>query len=438
MNNDTHSSPNHSRREFLKTTATLAAATTLGGLDLSRSAHAAGSDILRVGMIGCGGRCTGAAENALSADPGTRLVAMCDVFKDRVLEKRKYLQNKKPNQVTVDDDHCFDGVDGYKHVIASSDVVLIANAAKFHPYHLRAAIQAGKHAFIEKPHAIDPAGVKVLREALALAQEKKLCVVSGLQSRYHQGIIATVQQIQDGAIGEVVAIEENWLRAPYGLYERKPGMTETEFQFSNQYHFHWLSGDDLVQTLAHNLDRSNWVMRNQPPVKVHGMGGRSSLVGEIYGSVFDHHSATYEFANGVRLFAACRTINNCHEEVASLVLGTKGRASLLGCRIWGEKNWQYTGKSGNAYQIEHDRLFAAIRAGVPLNNGEYMVPSTLTVVMGQISCYTGKQVTWDQISQSDFNYPPKAEDCRMDMEPPVTPGPHGSYPVYVPGQTKLI
>jgi len=429
--------PGATRRQFLRTSATALSAVAVGTLDLSRSAYAAGSDVIRVGMIGCGGRCAGAAAEAMAADPGVRLVAMCDIFLDRVHAKRAALKTTKPDQVQVDDDHCFTGFDGYKKVIESSDVVLIANAAKFHPLHTLAAIQAGKHVFVEKPHAIDPAGIKMVTAASELARQKKLSIQSGLHSRHHPGYAETIQRIHDGAIGEVVSIEENFLRAPYGLVPRKEGLTELEYQCSNQYHFTWLSGDDVVQSLVHNLDRAGWVMRGQTPVKAHGLGGRSSMFEEIYGNVFDHHSVIYEYANGVRLYAFCRTQHGCYNEDSSIVLGSKGRASIKSCRIRGQTEWRWEGE-GNPYQIEHDKLFAAIRSGNPINSGDYMVSSTLTAIMGQITCYTGQEVTWDQLTQSDFFYPPAPEACTMDMEPPVKPGPNGSYPVYVPGQTKLV
>lgn len=422
-----------SRREFL------AAA----GLSIAAGAHAAGSDIIRVGMIGCGGRCTEAATQAMTADPGVRLVAMADVLMSRVREKRAQLKAKYPAQVAVDDDHCFAGFDAYKHVIESAGVVLIANAAKFHPLHALAALRAGRHVFVEKPHAIDPAGMATLRAAIALAREKNLSLVSGLQSRFFPGYRETVARVRDGAIGDIIAIQETWLRAPYVLYPRVPGITEVEYQGSNQYHFHWLSGDDVPQTLIHNFDRARWALGEQNPVKCHGMGGRSTLRGEIFGSVFDHHSAVYEFAGGVRLYACCRTIPNCYEENSSVLLGAKGRAFLTQTRIEGEKPWRwegrmYSGRTTNPYQIEHDELFKAIRSGKPLQSGDYMADSTMMGIIGQLSCYTGKEVTWKQAMASNFNYGPKPEDVRADMEPPVRPGPDGLYPVYIPGETRLL
>ncbi|MDH4239947.1 MAG: Gfo/Idh/MocA family oxidoreductase [Phycisphaerae bacterium] len=432
-----NASQNTTRRKFLKSTAALAGGALASKLTTGEVAYAGGSDIIRLGMIGCGGRNTGAAAQALTADPGTRLVAMCDIFMDRVKGVRRILKEQKTDQVTVDDDHCFAGFDGYKHVIESSDVVVIANAAKFHPLHAMSAIKAGKHVFVEKPHGIDPAGLKLLQQAAEMAKQKGLCLVSGLHSRYHLGYAETVQRIHDGAIGDVVAIEENFLRGPYGVIERKEGLTELQWQCSTQYHFRWLSGDDVPQSLVHNLDRSSWAMKNQAPVKCHGLGGRSSMTEPIYGDVFDHHSVVYEFANGVLIYAFCRTTNGCHNDSSSVVLGSKGKANITGCRIWGETDWRWQGRC-DPYQREHDVLFKAIRSGEPVNNGDYMFRSTMITVMGQISCYTGKEVTWEQINKSDFYYPPKPEDCRDDMEPPVKAGPDGSYPVPKPGFTKLI
>jgi myo-inositol 2-dehydrogenase/D-chiro-inositol 1-dehydrogenase len=436
--NSTDSSPNSlTRRDFLKVSGVAASAAAIGTLDLSRSAHAAGSDILKIGMIGCGGRNSGAAVNALSADPGTRLVAMCDVLKERVLGKREEIRNAKKEQVTVNDDHCFFGFDGFKKVIEACDVVLIANAAKFHPLHAISAIRAGKHVFVEKPHGIDPLGVKLMQQACDLAKEKKLCIVSGLHSRFHTGYQETVKRIQDGAIGDVVTIEENFLRAPYGITERKTEYSELQWQVSTQYHFRWLSGDDVPQSLVHNMDRASWVLGNAVPINCHGLAGRSTMTEPIYGDVFDHHSVVYEFDKGVRVYALCRTTTGCYDEDSSLIFGSKGKASLKAGRIWGETNWRSQTQC-DPYQIEHDKLFAAIRCGEPINCGLYMARSTMITIMGQISCYTGKEVTWEQINASDFYYPPKPEECRDDMDPPSKPDASGSYPVPQPGRTKFI
>jgi len=425
------------RRNFLKTTGAATSVVALGALDLGRSAYAAGNDTLKVGMIGCGGRNSGAAVQALTADKGAKLVAMCDILRDRILSKREEIKAASGAQVEVSDDHCFAGFDGYRHVIDAADVVLIANAAKFHPFHAMEAIKAGKHVFVEKPHGVDPAGVRLMQQACDLAKEKKLSIVSGLHSRFHTGYAETVQRIQDGAIGDIVTIEENFLRAPYGVTERKPNLSELEWQCSTQYHFRWLSGDDVPQSLVHNLDRASWVLGNKVPERCHGLGGRSTMTEPIYGDVFDHHSVVYQLAGGVRIYAFCRTTAGCYDESSSLVFGSKGRASITATRIWGEKNWRWEGQC-DPYQIEHDKLFAAIRSGNPINCGDYMARSTMVTVMGQLSCYTGKEVTWEQVNASDFYYPPHPSECKDGMEPPVKPGENGSYPTLVPGRTKLI
>jgi len=422
----------NTRRNFLKTT--------VAGLAAS-AGYAAGSDALRLGVIGCGNRGPAAVQNALNADKGVRLVAMADMRLDRIQENRTALKLKYPEQVAVDDEHCFTGFEAYKHVIESSDVVIIANAAKFHPMHLKAAITAGKHVFAEKPHAIDPYGIATVREALELARQKNLCVVSGLQSRYHPGYRDTMEKVHSGAIGEIVAIQETWLRPPYVLYPRAAKQTEVEYQASNQYHFHWLCGDDVPQTLIHNLDRSSWAMRNEAPVRAWGIGGRSTLHGEVYGDVFDHHSVVYEFANGVRIYAYCRTIDKCYNENSSLILGTKGRCDLLKLRITGETNWQHPGpqSKNNAYDLEHVALFGAIRSGKTINNGDYMVRSTLITLMGQFACYTGSEVGWEEIVKSVYCHLPRPEDVRSDMAAPVRPGADGTYPLpFTPGVTRLL
>lgn len=425
-----------SRRDFLKAAAP---AVILGSVALPL-VHAAGSDVIRVGVIGCGGRGEAAAMNAMNAGKDVHIVAMGDVLPERVQEKRASLRAKYPDQVTVPDAHCFAGFEAYRNVIEASDVVIIANAAKFHSMHAKTALEAGRHVFVEKPHAIDPVGIRTLRAACELAKAKGLSILSGLQSRYHPGYIEVMERVHDGAIGDIVAIQETWLRPPYVLYPRRPGMKEVVYQASNQYHFHWLSGDDVPQTLIHNLDRSSWALRNAAPIRCYGMGGRSTLKGEIYGDVFDHNSVVYDFPNGVRVYALCRTIDNCYNENSSLILGSKGRCDLLNLRITGETNWQSDAakSKASAYDLEHVALFHGIRTGRPVNSGDYMVRSTQIGLLGQFSCYTGKEVTWEQFENSQFYYPPLPENVTAETEAPVKPGPDGIYPVLVPGVTKLL
>lgn len=426
-----------SRRDFLRTSMAAAGTASFGGLWLARSAHAAGGDLIKIGLIGCGERGPGAANNAMNVDRGVRLVAMTDIFAGRVRNRRDMLKKWKPQQVSVDDAHCFSGLDGYKHVIECSDVVLIACSAKYHPVYLRAAIDAGKHVFVEKPHAIDPVGVRAVSAACELAKQKGLSVMSGLHSRHDPRYRESIQRVHDGAIGEIVAIEENFLRPPYRLCYREPNLNEVEYQFMNQYHFSWLSGDDVPQSLVHNIDRATWAMKGQTPVQAHGLAGRSASFGDVYGNVFDHHSVVYEYANGVKMYAFCRTQNGCYNNAHSYLLGSKGRCCVTAGTIEGQTKWKYRGPAANPYDLEHEALLKAIRSGTPVNCGDYMTRSTLVAVMGQLACYSGRELTWEQVSKSDFVFTPKVEDVRLDMAPPVTPDAKGNYPVPMPGITEF-
>jgi predicted dehydrogenase len=421
------------RRDFLKETAAVGA-----GLSLAHTAHAAGSDVIRVGIVGCGGRGTGAAADAMNADSGVRLVAMGDLFQDRIESSRALLKAEKPAQVEVDHDHCFTGLDSYQRVIDSVDIVLIACAAKFHALYLKAGIEAGKHVFVEKPHAIDPLGIQVVREATELARQKNLGILSGLMSRFAPPIQETIQRVHDGQIGTIVSIEENFIRGPYGKLDRAPGLREIEQQYANQYRFSWLCGDDVTQSLVHNLDRATWMLQETPPVRCHGLGGRSGPQ-NLLGDVFDHHAVVYHYASGVRLYAFCRTTHHCYNEDSSIILGTQGVADLKSGRITGRKPWRYRGPKVSPYLIEHQAFLQSIRRGTPLNCGDYAARSTLVAIMGQLSCYSGKEVTWDEVSRSSFFFPPRPEACTWEMDPPTRPDAHGEYPVCaVPGTTRIL
>ena len=427
-----------SRRQFLKTSATAVSGVALGGLALEHAAHAAGSDVIRIGVVGCGGRGPGAAGDAMSIDPGIRLVALADIFMDRVKGARNNLKAQRPDQVAVDDDHCFAGFDGYRKVIESVDVVLIACAAKFHPMYAKAALEAGKHVFVEKPHAIDPAGCRRLKRLCEMAKEKNVSVVSGHESRYSPAYQEQTKKIHDGAIGDVVAIQSMFLRAAYGLVARDPSLSETQYQFSNWYHFRWLSGDDVTQSLVHNLDRMRWVLREENPTWCFGLGGRSTSFGEIYGDMFDHHTVVYEFASGPRIYALCQTRAGCYPTWDDIIMGTKGVCHWSACRIQGETNWRYEGPRTDPSTEEQKILIGSIRDGHPVNHGDTMIDSTYIAIMGQIACYTGRQVTWEQMMQADFEFEPKLADVRLDMESPIKPDATGNYPLPIPGLTNYF
>ena len=423
------------RRTFLKASALGAAAATA----LSTPAvHAAGDDVVKIGMIGSGGRCSGAAAQAMKAHPSVRLVAMADVFMDRVKAKREVLRKQAPKQVQVDDDYCFADFEGYKKVIDSCDAVLIACASKFHPMYAEAAIKAGKHVFVEKPHGIDPVGVRRMEAAARLAEKKGLSLVSGLHSRFDLGWQETMKRIWDGAIGEITTIQACFLRAPYQTVRRNPDLSETEYQFSNWYHFAWLSGDDVTQSLVHNVDRASWALQEKLPISAFGLGGRSSSFGEVYGDMFDHHTVVYEYENGTRMYAMCRTQFDCYNSYSDYYTGTKGKCDLNHCKIEGETNWRYTGPKKSPYDLEQVAFIESIRSGKPLNSGPYMSNSTMIGVLGQIACYTGKQVSWDDAYKANFQFGPSPEESTFQTKPPALPDATGNYPLPKPGITKLI
>lgn len=423
------------RRDFLKTSAVGAAA--MSGLSLAASAHTAGRQEIKIGMIGCGGRCTGAAAQSLAAGPDVKLVAMFDVFEDRLLSSLKTIEAACPGQVAVDEDHRFTGFDGYQRVIDSCDVVLIACASKFHPMYAEAAIKAGTHVFVEKPHGIDPVGVRRMAAACELAREKGISIVSGLQSRYHAGWQETVKRIHDGAIGDIVAMQSMFLRGPYCTVARDPALSETEYQFRNWYHFRWLSGDDVTQSLVHNVDRMSWIMKEEMPEWCFGLGGRSSSFGEVYGDMFDHHTATYEYQSGARLYALCRTQVGCYNNGGDVIMGTKGKCDLGRCRIEGETNWKFEGEHNNPYEAEQKALIEAVRSGEPVNSGAYMANSTMIGVLGQIACYTGKPTTWADVQESELEFGPSPEESSFATEPPSVKDESGNYPLPFPGLTKF-
>lgn len=427
------------RREFLKTSAGGAAA--LAGLSIARSAHAEGQQVVKIGMIGAGGRCSGAAVESMRAGPFVKLVAMCDVFEGRVRAARNRLKKMLPDQVQVDDDHCLAGFDVQQKVIDSVDVVLIACASKFHPMYAEMAIKSGKPVFVEKPHGIDPAGCKRMQAVCELAKQKGLSIVSGLQSRFHRGFQECMKRIHDGQIGNIVSIQAMFLRGPYHLDARDPKLTETQYQFSNWYHFCWLSGDDVPQSLVHNMDRVAWALKEEMPTWCFGLAGRSSSFGEVYGDMFDHHTVVYEYASGARVYALCQTRNGCYGNTSDIIMGSKGVCYLEPCRIEGENPWKFEGPHNNPYEEEQKALIDSVLTGKPINSGYHMVGSTLSTVMGQIACYTGTVVRWEEVANSDFQFGPPPEKSNFDTPPPVRPdkaGPDANYPLPIPGVTKLI
>jgi predicted dehydrogenase len=419
-----------SRREFLKTGAAVA-----GALALVPNVHAAGSDVLKVGLIGCGGRGTGAASQALKADKNVKLTALGDAFEDRLQSSLKTLQGEKDiaDKIAVMPQNCYVGFDAYKQVLASGvDVVLLCTPPQFRPLHLKAAVEANKHVFAEKPCAVDAPGVRSVLATCEEAKKKNLSVVSGLCLRYDDGFRETVKRIHDGAIGDVHTLQANDYRGGIWVKLRQPDWTDMHWQMRNWYYFTWLSGDFNVEQHVHFLDVCTWVLKNEYPVKAIGMGGRAVRTGPEYGNIYDHFSIVYEYANGAKLFSNCRQQPSCKGDMCAHAVGSKGRAKLSERKrdmyIKTAEEWIFPGSSRNLYQTEHDELFAAIRAGQPINNGEYMAKSSLLAIMGRMAAYTGQEITWEMAFNSKEDLTPK----QYAWGPIETPA------IAIPGKTKFV
>ena len=425
-----------SRRDFLRTSTAVTAGTLLGGLSLARSAHAAGSDLLKVGLIGCGGRGSGAAGNALNADAGTKLFAMGDAFEDRLHGSFNGLKQEYGQRVDVDPSRQFVGLDAYQKVIDCVDVVVLATPPHFRPIPLKAAIAAGKHVFCEKPVAVDAPGVRSVLATTEEASKKKLNLVSGLCWRYHRGVKETMQRVLDGAVGQIRAMQETYLTGPLWTRPRQAGDTEMRFQVRNWYYFTWLSGDFNTEQHVHSLDKALWAMHDEPPLRAWGLGGRQVRTDPVYGDIYDHHAVVYEWPGGVRAYSYCRQQGGCYSDVSDHFLGSLGEADILQHKITGQNPWHFTGDGGNMYDLEHQALFSAIRAGQTINNGLYMARSTMLAILGRMVNYTGRMLTWDEALASRQLLSPTS--YTWDAEPPTRPGPDGKYPVAMPGQTKFV
>jgi predicted dehydrogenase len=418
-----------SRRQFLGTSAAAAALAALP------HAHAAGGDTLRVGLVGCGGRGTGAAGQALNADPNVKLVAMGDAFEDRVHQSLNTLKSdaKIAAKLDVPPERCFTGFDAYKQVIAACDVVLLATPPHFRPQHLAAAVDAGKHVFCEKPVAVDAPGVRSVLATCERAKAKNLSVVSGLCMRHDNGFREAVKRIHDGALGEIHTLQANDYRGPIWVRPRQLDWSDMVWQMRNWYYFTWLCGDFNVEQHVHMLDACSWVLGDRYPVKAVGTGGRQQRAGPEYGHIYDHFSVTYEYDGGAKLFATCRQQKDCANDISAHAVGTKGRAELSsrrkGLSIQAAGEWTYTGPKNDMYQTEHDVLFASIRGGKPVNNGEYMAKSTLLAIMGRMAAYTGRAITWDMALHSKEDLSPPRYDWDVSLPVP---------PVAVPGVTKFV
>ena len=426
----------HTRRQFITTTsaAALAAAT--------KTFAAKNPDEIKIAMIGCGGRGTGAASQNLTTDNGLRLIAMADISQEQLDKSLGVLKKKHPEQVDVSTANQFIGFDAYKEAIALADLVIIASPQGFHPYHLAEAVRQGKHVFVEKPLAVDAPGVRAVLAAAAEAKKKNLKIGVGLQRHHQPSYIETVKRIHEGAIGDITSMTCYWLGNARAGQPRQPGEDELHYQLRNWYYFTWISGDFIVDQHIHNIDIMNWI-KGGHPVRAQGMGGRQVRNDRrLHGQIFDHHFVEYEYADGSKLFSQCRQGQpGTHQIVSEHAVGTKGRADLnVGSklfRITGANPWEMRLKTGeDGHQLEHYPLIEAIRNDTPYNELEIAAMSTMTAIMGRMATYSGKLIEWDEAINSKLQLMP--EKVSWDMEPPVKPDADGNYPVAMPGQTVAL
>ncbi len=419
-----------SRRDFLKNSA----AAVVGGAVASRlghvpAVHAAGSDVIKIGLIGCGQRGTGAAEDALSSSPGVKLVAMGDAFKDHLdTSLDVLLKSKVADRVDVPEDRRFVGFGAFEKVLASDvNYVILATPPGFRAWHLKAAVAAGKNIFAEKPVAVDGSGIRMVLEVYKEAKEKGLAIGVGTQRRHQTGYLETLKRIHDGGIGDIVTVRVYWNQGPIWVHPKEEAWSDMEWQMRNWYYFTWLCGDHIVEQHVHNLDVANWALGAHPARAV-GMGGRQVRTDPVYGNIYDHFAIDYEYANGCRMMSMCRQIPGCENSVSEALHGTKGFCQANKYTITGEKSWHFEAKDGLPYVQEHTDLIASIRSGNPYNELQTVAESTLTAIMGRMAAYTGQAVTWDQaLNTEEILMPSKLEW-----------GPLAVAPVAMPGKTKLV
>jgi predicted dehydrogenase len=407
-----------SRRDFLKTSAALSAGLAATMTSVA-NVHAGGNDVIRVGLIGCGsprgGRGRGAAEQCVSAGPNVKLVAMGDLFRDHLDYTRNYLQKLGPEKIDVPEERCFVGFDAYKQVLqAGVDLVILASPPGFRPMHIKAAVEASKHIFAEKPVAVDAPGVRSVLESCAEAKKKGLSLVSGLCWRYDTAMRETFKRIHDGTIGDIVTLQCTYNAGGLWHIPRQSEYSDMEWQCRNWLYFTWLSGDHIVEQHIHSLDKMAWAMHDLYPTLATGTGGRQVRTGKEFGHIFDHHSVVFEYDHGVKLFSTCRQQNGTVQNVSDNIWGTKGMCAIDASRarslirVGNEVVWRSPdGASlGDMYQNEHNELIAGIRSGKPIYNGDYMSKSTLMAIIGRMATYTGQVITWDKALQSKEDLSP--------------------------------
>jgi predicted dehydrogenase len=424
-----------SRRAFLKSSAV--ATTTIAGMSgLQPPVHAAENNVIKIGLVGAGGRGCGAVINALSADPNTRLVALCDAFPERAANALAAFKKNEmfASRIDATPETTFDGLESYKKVIDLCDAVLLCEVPHFRPLSLRYAIDNGKHVFCEKPAAVDGAGIKSVLETVRLAKEKKLNIVAGLCMRYDLNVQDMMKRILDGAIGEILSVRETYMTGIAWTRSRQPNDTEMMAQVRNWYNFAWLSGDYNVEQHIHCLDNAMWAYGDNPPKYAYGIGARMARTSQpVHGDIYDAMGVVYEYEDGRTIYAFSRQQSRCFNEMEAHLLGTKGRATIFRGIITGENKYTQKKVPSDKKKHEHEVLYKAIRSGgeTYINNGEYLAKSTMLAILGRLACYTGKRLTWEEALNMEL--PTKPSSYTWDAAPPTLPDEKGRYKIEVPG-----
>jgi myo-inositol 2-dehydrogenase / D-chiro-inositol 1-dehydrogenase len=435
------SKPETTRRSFLKKTS-LAAASAMAVGAVAPKVHAAGSDQMKIALIGCGGRGKGAVYNHMAINPNAKIVAIADAFEDNAQNVAKAFKDSFKEKVDLPADRVFSGFDAYKGAIdAGADLMLIATPPGFRPIHYKAAIEAGKNVFMEKPCCVDAPGYRSLMETNKLADEKGLKVGVGLQRHHQKPYLETIKKIKDGALGKLIYFRVYWNSG--GVWNRRcqSNQTEMEYQMRNWYYFNWLCGDHINEQHIHNMDIGNWIMDSNP-VEANGLGGRQvrkfGTDGD-FGEIFDHHAVEFTYADGTKMFSQCRHIKNCWNQVTEHAYGTKGYSDVSKGKITdldGKTTFKCRDKGRNPYEQEHIDLLEAITSNKPYNEGYNGAKSSMTAVLGRMASYSGKVVKWDDAVANGQSIMP--EKFAFDAKPPVVADANGSYEhaVAMPGTYK--
>ena len=430
------------RRTFIKQTTLATTGILSATLPVGSFANVLDNKKLKLALVGCGGRGSGAAVNALTADDQVELVAMADVFKDRIDSSLRaiteHFDGKK--KIKVKDKNKFDGFNGYKKAIDEADVVILTTPPGFRPYHFEYAINQNKHVFMEKPVATDPVGVRKVLDMAKIAKEKRLNVVVGLQRHYEKKYTTLYNKVAEGAIGKITSGQVYWNDGGVWVKQRQAGQSELEYQMRNWYYFNWICGDHILEQHIHNIDVANWFIGSYPK-SAQGMGGRQTRTGKEYGEIFDHHYVEFNYNNGAVISSQCRHQKGCDSKVDEVLQGTAGKVEMgsgLMSDINGGELYRYPyklGEEANPYQVEHDELFKSIRSNGVIGDAENGAKSTLSAIMGRMATYSGKTVTWEEALNSNHQLMPAEVD--WSTTPPSLPDENGLYEIPTPGVTKF-